>query len=341
VKLFRNAAFLALLFSVCSLSHADVMADIVSAWSSAFGPFADSNTGLTIFPLLTIPLGGRPEGMAGAYSAFGGGAEGLDANPAASPLMQGRELFLSHRAGIADSSIEGAAVAGSAGPFGIGAFTKIFLVPFTRYDASGLPAGSGYYTEAVAAANVALQLIPFPGGGLSAGVNLKAAVRMVSEAIAQGQSALALALDAGLLARFPLPSGPGPANFGAAFVLRNVKMNAIPTGYPLPTELSLGLAYAPLRPLTIDVDVDIPVDLEGGAAPVQAISAAVGLDVRFSGFAGVHAGFRLRGDNPLITLGASLGLGTLDLVVNYSLDLMGGADPLENYSVSATVPLGK
>jgi hypothetical protein len=109
----------------------------------------------------------------------------------------------------------------------------------------------------------------------------------------------------------------------------------------LPTALSLGLSFTPFTPVTVDVDVDIPMDLDGGGAPTAAISGAVGLEVRVSGFAGVHAGFRLRGDNPLFTLGASLGLGTMVLVVNYSLDLMGSVNPLENYSVSATVPLGK
>src|SRR5512135_662313 len=101
----RRWAILLLLLLVSPLVHADVMADIVSAWSSAFGVLADANTGLTMFPLLTMPLGGRAEGMADAYAAFGGGVEGLDANPAGSALMKGGELFFSHRDGIADSSV--------------------------------------------------------------------------------------------------------------------------------------------------------------------------------------------------------------------------------------------
>lgn len=319
------------------------MADLVSTWSSTFGAMADPNTGLTIFPLLTMPMGGRPEGMGDAYSAYGGGAEGLDANPAGSALMRGAELFFSHRNGISDSSIEGVAAAGNAGPFGLGGFTKVFLAPFTKYDGSGLPAGTGYFTEAVIAGNVAIELVALPGnGGIAAGANLKAAVRVVPEAIAQGQSALAFAMDMGLLARFRMPSlsSTGPANFGAGAVLRNVKMSAIPAGYPLPTLLSLGVAYAPVSPVTVDVDVNIPVSLEGGGVPVEIIDGAVGLEVRMSGFAAVHAGFRLKGDNPRIALGARLDLGSLDLVVNYALDLMGGVNPLENYSVAATVSLG-
>ena len=194
------------------------MADLVSTWSSTFGPLADQNTGLTMFPLLTMPMGGRAEGMAGAYTAFGGGAEGLDANPACSALMSRAELFISHRNGIADSSIEGAAAAGKAGPVGLGAFAKVFLVPFTRYDESGVPAGNGYFTEAVIAGNMAVQLLPLAGnGGIAAGANMKAAARVVPESIARGQSAFALAMDMGLLARCRLPSlsRPGPANFGA------------------------------------------------------------------------------------------------------------------------------
>jgi hypothetical protein len=340
----RALTIAALLFSAGIPARADVLADIVAAWSAAFGALADANTGMTVFPVLTMPLGGRPEGMGGAYSAYGGGAEGLDANPAGSALMRGGELFVSHRNGISESSIEGAAVAGVAGPFGLGAFAKVFLVPFTRYDASGLPAGTGYFTEAVAAGSLAIRLLDAPGGGgLAAGANLKAAVRVVPEAIAQGQSAFAFAMDIGMLARLPMPSfsSPGPANFGAGVVLRNVKVNAIPAGYPLPTMLSLGVSYAPVSPVTLDVDLNIPVSLEGGGVPVGNIDGAVGLEVRISGFASVLAGFRLKGDNPRLALGARLGLGPLDLVVNYALDLMGGVNPLENYSVAATVALGQ
>jgi len=333
---------MALLLSLAVPARADLMADFVSTWSSTFGALADPNTGLTMFPLLRMPMGGRPEGMGGAYAAFGGGAEGLDANPAGSALMKGGELTFSHRNAISDSSIEGVAAAGNAGPFGFGAFAKVFFVPFTRYDTSGLPAGTGYFTEAVMAGNVAIQLLPLSGnGGIAAGANLKAAARIVPEAIAQGQSALAFAMDMGLLARFRMPSfsSPGSANFGAGAVLRNVKMSAIPAGYPLPTLLSLGVAYAPVSPFTVDVDVNIPVSLEGGRVPVESVDGAVGFEVRMSGFAAVHAGFRLKGDNPRLAVGARLGIGPLDLVVNYALDLMGGVNPLENYSVAATVSL--
>ena len=45
----------------------------------------------------------------------------------------------------------------------------------------------------------------------------------------------------------------------------------------LPPAVSLGVSYAPVRPLTIDVDVNIPVSLTGGGVPVENIDAAVGL----------------------------------------------------------------
>jgi hypothetical protein len=281
--------------------------------------------------------------MGTAYAAYGGGAEGLDANPASSALMRRAELFLSHRNGIGDSSIEGAAAAGRAGPVGLGAFAKVFLAPFTKYDSSGVPAANGYFTEAVMAGNVALRLMPLAGnGGIAAGANLKCAVRVVPDAIASGQSAYAFAMDMGLLARFRFASlaGPAPANFGAAAVLRNVKMSAVPAGYPLPTLLSLGVSYAPVSPVTVDADVNIPVSLDGGGVPVENVDGALGMEVRISGFAAVHAGFRLKGDNPRLALGTRLGLGPLDLTVNYNLDLMGGVNPLENYSVAATMALG-
>jgi hypothetical protein len=207
-----------------------------------------------------------------------------------------------------------------------------------------LATGNGYFTEAVLAGNVALQLLALSGdGGIAAGANLKAAVRSVPEAVAPGQSAMAFAMDIGVLARLQMMSfsGPGPANFGVGAVLRNVTTGAIPVGYPLPTAVSLGVSYAPVRPVTIDVDVDIPVSLTGGGVPVESIDGAVGLELRMTSFLAVHTGVRLKGDNPRFALGVQLDLGAVDLVVNYALDLMGGVNPLENYSVAATIPLGR
>jgi hypothetical protein len=329
--------------AACLPAHADGMADAYAAWSASFTAFSDPNTGLTMFPLLVMSTGGRAEGMGGAATALGGGVEGLDANPAGSALMRGGELFLSHRNGISDSSIEGVAAAGSTGSLGIGAFAKVFFVPFTEYDASGLPGGSGYFTETVLAGNVALRLLALPGdGGIAAGAHLKAAARVVPQAVAPGQSALAFAADAGVLARLRLPSltPPASANFGVGAVLRNVPLWAMPAGSPLPTALTFAVAYAPVGPVTIDADVDVPVSLDGGGVPAQGIRGAVGIEVRMSGFAAVYAGCRLQGDNPRLTMGARLGIGQLDLVVNYAVDLMGGVNPLENYSVAATVSLG-
>ncbi len=334
---------LAFLLAACLPARPDVLSDFVAAWSAAFAGLADANTGLTMFPLLTMPMGGRAEGMAGAYSAYGSGVEGLDYNPAASTGMAGAELFFSHRNVAADTTIDGFAAAGSAGPVGIGALAKVFLAPFTSYDASGLVLSSGYFTEAVVAGNLAVQPFSFPGnGGISAGVNVKAAARFVPQSIAPGQTALGFALDVGLLARWRMLSfSPGsPANFGLSAVMRNVGMGAVPEGYPLPTALTFGIAWAPFAPLTFDLDVDVPVSLSGGLVPVENVDGALGLEVRMSSFASVHAGFRLKGDNPRLTLGARLGFGAMSIVADYTLDLVGGVNPLTNYSVAAVLATG-
>ena len=47
-------------------------ADFYSAWSNLLKNFADPNTGLTSFPTLLIPMGGRLEGMGTAYTAMAG-----------------------------------------------------------------------------------------------------------------------------------------------------------------------------------------------------------------------------------------------------------------------------
>ena len=70
--------------------------------------FADDNTGLTSFPILQIPMGVRYEAMGTAFTALADDFSYLDANPAASVLLDRTQIALAHNAWIADTSIDSA-----------------------------------------------------------------------------------------------------------------------------------------------------------------------------------------------------------------------------------------
>jgi tetratricopeptide (TPR) repeat protein len=66
----------------------------------------------------------------------------------------------------------------------------------------------------------------------------------------------------------------------------------------------------------------------------------VGTTVNITDFLSVQAGGLVSGYNPRVSVGAALAVGTLDLTMNYNLDLSGTASPLDKFSVEARFVLG-
>ncbi|MDR3201239.1 MAG: UPF0164 family protein, partial [Spirochaetales bacterium] len=112
-------------------------ADFNDIYGDAAGQFdflQDPNTGLTVFPILTIPLGGEYEGMGTAYTAVARDSSFFDANPAASSMMKYTELSVMHNNWIADTNIEGIAYTNREDNIGYAFAGKFLYVPFTGYD---------------------------------------------------------------------------------------------------------------------------------------------------------------------------------------------------------------
>jgi hypothetical protein len=103
----------------------------------------DDNAGLTAFPVLNIPLGGRAEGMAGSFSAVADDISFLEWNPAGSSMLRKAELAFFHNNWIADTKIEGAAFASRFKDFGFAAGGKWLYTPFTEYNIYGERASKG------------------------------------------------------------------------------------------------------------------------------------------------------------------------------------------------------
>ncbi|MDR0719568.1 MAG: UPF0164 family protein, partial [Treponema sp.] len=73
--------------------------------NSIYGP--DPNAALTAFPVLNVPMGGRSEGMAGAFAAVSDDISFIEYNPAGSSMLSTSEFALFHNNWIADTKIEG------------------------------------------------------------------------------------------------------------------------------------------------------------------------------------------------------------------------------------------
>ena len=303
--------------------------------------FADPNTGLTVFPTLLIPMGGRYEGMGTAYAAVAMDSGFLESNPSGSALLERGELSFLHHSWIADSNLEGVIYTIRYNDLGIGIGGKFLFVPFTEYNDWGEREARGYFSETVATLNVSYNFFSsYSFYGLAVGANLKAAYRNVPIAIYPDQSVLTGLLDVGLLTRFnflKFYSSRGK-NFSVGLVLKNVGLPVL--SEPLPTTGTLGIAYSPFRPLTWALDFNLPISFFPEQAPAERWYLATGVNVAVTPFLGLQGGVQLKGDNPRVSVGTTIDLAKVSFVLNYNLDLSGRLNPLDKFSIEAKLNLG-
>lgn len=334
--LFFAVCFLLIILSVHSESPSDVYGNLNDLFSDV-----DPNTGLTAFPTLWIPLGGKYEGMATAFTALADDLGYLEANPSASSTLDYTELAFSHNDWIADSNMEGVVYSMRFNDLGIGFGGKFLYVPFTEYDTWGERVSKGYYSETVATINASYNFFSsYYFYGIALGANVKLAYRHVPEAIYPGQSALMGMADFGALTRFNLFKfyNSRTKNFSLGAVIKNLGPTALDD--PLPTEITTGIAYSPFRPVTLTFDLTIPVSFFPEEAPAEQVSFAGGAEVVITDFFSVHTGFLYKGSNPRISLGTSVDLKKVSFVVNYTLDFTTQLGAMDRFSITASLNLG-
>ena len=322
--------------------------------NSVFG--VDPNAGLTAFPILRIPMGGRSEGMAGAFSAVADDITFLDHNPAASSMLGRSEIALFHNNWIADANIAALAFASRREDLGFAAGVKWLYLPFTEYNMFGNRVSRGYYSEGVVTLNISYNF--FRGhyfSGLSVGANIKGAFRTVPDfsaaddqgnnqgAIIPGsgreQSTAAGMMDIGFLTRFNFLKfhSSRERNAAAALVFRNLGPPAM--GDPLPSAITAGLSYRPLRPLLFSFDFTVPMnftDISLSERPYWAFGVAG----EVTSFLSMRAGFMGRAGNARITVGSGIQLERISLEVNYTLDLATQIQPMNRVSLGVRLNLG-
>jgi len=336
----RRIVLSAILISLLALSAWGGYSDFYFRLQGLFDGMADPNTGLTAFPTLLIPLGGKFEGMGTAYTAVADDSGFLEANPAASSILAYSELSFLHHNLIADSNLEGVIYTTRINDLGFGAGGKFLYVPFTGYNDYGLRTSKGLISETVATFNISYNLFSsYDFYGLALGSNIKVAYRNVPSAIYPGQSAVTGMMDLGMLTRFNFLKFfySRSKNVSLGLTLKNVGLPA--RGDALPMLLTAGLAYSPIRPMTMALDFNLPLSWNPAAQPAELWNIAAGMNVAVTDFLSLQGGLRIQ-ENPRVSLGGALDLEKISFVVNYNLDLSGKINPVDKFSVEAKINLG-
>ncbi|MDR0300943.1 MAG: UPF0164 family protein [Treponema sp.] len=350
----KNAAF----FAVCFIFffHLPLWADDLQ---NNYGNFADylndiygidDDAGLTAFPILNIPMGGRSEGMASAFAAVSDDVSFIEYNPAGSSMLAKSELAFFHNNWIADSKIEGVAFATRFGNLGFAAGAKGLYMPFTEYNLYAERVSNGYYSEGAAIVNFSYNFLSgYYFGGLSAGINLKGAFRLMpgytgdNDIIIGGsglsQSAVMGMADIGILTRFNFlkPYSAREKNTAAALVIKNIGPPAL--GDPLPTVAGAAVSYKPLRLLTLAFDFYVPVnmmDFDLSEKPYFAFGTALNV----TKFLSMRAGALVKSGSRRVTVGSAVNLEKIALDVNYTLNLHTRLQPLNGISLGVRLDLG-
>jgi tetratricopeptide (TPR) repeat protein len=311
---------------------------------------ADDNAGLTAFPVLNVPMGGRSEGMASAFGAVSDDISFLEYNPAGSAMLSRSELAFFHNNWIADTKIEGAVFASRIKNLGLAAGAKWLYTPFSEYNMYGDRVSKGYYSEAAATLNASYNF--FSGyyfSGISVGASLKGAFRFMpdytdnEDHIISGsgwsQSAAMGMADIGALTRFDFlkPYHSRERNTSAALVLRNLGPPVMDE--PLPTVVTAALSYKPLRPLLFSFDFSCPINIMDPALSEKPYWAA-GAALNITSFLSMRTGLLFKSGNVRVALGSAITLNKISLDINYTLDLLTQMQPLNRISVGIRFDLG-
>jgi Uncharacterised protein family (UPF0164) len=342
----KGTIFLFLFILISNLSAGNAASTTYANFSDLFG--IDPNAGTNSFLTLLIPSGGKYEGMGTAFTAMSLDSGFLDANPAGSSFIKNSELTFFHNNWIADTNLESVTYTSRWEDFGIGIGGKFLYLPFTGIDDWGDRArnddgsySSGYYTETVMTLNAAYTFLDnYYYHGLAVGANFKMAYRGVPYSIAPDQSAVAVMADIGIQTKFNILKffSSRDKNFAFGLVVKNLGAEFIRDPDPLPSMISTGIAYSPIRPMTWAFDVNIPFNLDGSDA--EKVSYAAGLDLGLTSFLSIQSGFQIKTGLPRFSVGSSLDLEKFSVTANYTLDLTTQVTSLDRFSLALKLNLG-
>lgn len=302
----------------------------------------DPNAGRSSFLILLIPAGGKYEAMGTAYTAMTDDIGFIDSNPAVSSYLLNTELMLFHNNWISDSSyVESIAYTNREGRLGYGIAGKILWLSFDAYNDWGQNTSSGAYTESIVTLNASYNFFRnYYYDGLSLGANFKSGYRGISQSLTENQNAFSFMADFGLISKFNFLKfyASRDKNFSVGLSAKNLGVELIENPDPLPSGITAGIAYSPVRIFTLAIDATKPFYLNGEDA--EMMSLAFGMDFNATSFLSIQSGFLLKTGKPRITLGSEVNVKSFSLYTNYTLDLATQFQAMDRMSVSLKWNLG-
>jgi hypothetical protein len=315
---------------------------------------ADDNKDRGAFPLLNIPMGGRAEGLASAFTAVADDASFLESNPAGSARIGHTELAFFHSnwfaKNLAGTLVESLVYTGKIGNLGLAAGGKWLSTPIVEYNFSGSRLAAYYYSEVEAILNGAYTFSLGPGfSGVSVGANLKGAFRLIP---GDRESASSVMADLGALSSFNLLKFYRSADWNSSLGLAIRNLGPPAGTEALPSLAVLGLAYKPLEALLFSFDASFPFNMKNAGKSGKPYFAS-GLEFARGAFPSLRGGVQFKQGSLRLTMGSSLRLFTegaektaqnfrqLSVDLDYSREILSGSRPLNRLTLGIRAGLGK
>ncbi len=145
--------------------------------------------------------------------------------------------------------------------------------------------------------------------------------------------------DVGMLTKFNFLKGyhSREKNSAVALVIRNLGPPAL--GEPLPTVANAAFSYKPIRPLIIDFDFLLPINMVDFSLS-ESPYGALGFAVNITNFLSMRTGVMVKPGSSRITVGSAVSMNKIAFDINYTLDLLTQLQPLNRISLAVRFDLG-
>lgn len=298
-----------------------------------FNIFADQN--VTNFPSLNMPAGGRCESLGTAMTAMCDDPSFMDYNPAVSSILKETQAAVFHNSQISGGLMETITGTTRFNNFGTGFQLKTFFSPRSKDNLS----------ETSLAINTSYNFFSgYDFKGLAAGISLRSTWRNMPDYT--DSSALAFTADFGLLMRFNffkefssdmpnLSVGLSANNIG--FFLTGFK-SGLKTEKNLPSKISIGLSYRPIKKLLVNLEFRQPVNLKNILLS-ESFAVAAGLEFSFTDFFDVEGGILFQDGKTKLSTGTQFSFRKIQMSLSYACTLDSTTQE-HSVSLAAKINLG-
>lgn len=300
-----------------------------------FNIFADQN--VTNFPSLNMPAGGRCESLGTAMTAMCDDPSFMDYNPAVSSILKETQAAVFHNSQISGGLMETITGTTRFNNFGTGFQLKTFFSPRSKDNLS----------ETSLAINTSYNFFSgYDFKGLAAGISLRSTWRNMDYTASADSSALAFTADFGLLMRFnffkeftsDMPNlSVGLAANNIGFFLTGFK-SGLKTETSLPSKISIGLSYRPIKKLLVNLEFRQPVNLKNILLS-ESFAVAAGLEFSFTDFFDVEGGILFQDGKTKLSTGTQFSFRKIQMSLSYACTLDSTTQE-HSVSLAAKINLG-